>query len=204
MVLSLDAHARRLLRRLPRNSVYSALELLLLALLALQCARLIWAVVTPVSPLGDWRRDADAGVAISSPSIFASFDPFFRLSQAGGPVVVTGLNLKLFGVRDDRASGRGSAIIGLPDGKQSSYVVGDEILPGVRLLAVAFDNVTIERGGTREQIFLDQSQSATSVMPPPVSAPPPTPAPAAPSANGGQAASPLSEPPVSADGNSAQ
>jgi general secretion pathway protein C len=169
MRLTLDARMQRLLRRLPHKSVYSALEIVLLALLALQCARLIWAVATPVSPLGDWHRDADARVAIPSPAIFSTFDPFFRLSQDGGPVVITGLNLKLFGIRDDQASGRGAAIIGLPDGTQASYAVGEEILPGVRLAAVAFDNVTIDRGGTREQIFLDQSQAATSVMP---SAPP--------------------------------
>jgi general secretion pathway protein C len=170
MRLTLDARMQRLLRRLPHNSVYSTLEIVLLALLALQCARLIWAVATPVSPLGDWRRDTDGGVAIASTAIFSTFDPFFRLSQAGGPVVITGLNLKLFGVRDDQASGLGSAIIGLPDGTQASYGIGEEILPGVKLVAVAFENATIERGGTREQLFLDQSQTATSMIPMPASA----------------------------------
>ena len=158
MRLSLDARMQRLLRRLPYDSVTSAVELALLALLAWQCARLVWALVTPVSPLGDWRHDAGA-VAAPSPAIFATFDPFFRLSQTGGPVIVTGLNLKLFGVRQDRASGRGSAIIGLPDGRQASYAVGEEILPGVTLSSVAFDNVTIMRGAADEQLFLDQSQA---------------------------------------------
>ena len=157
MRLSLDARMQRLLRRLPHDSVTSAVELALLALLAWQCARLVWALVTPVSPLGDWRQDT--AVATPSPAIFAAFDPFFRLSQTGGPVIVTGLNLKLFGVRQDRASGRGSAIIGLPDGRQVSYAVGEEILPGVTLSSVAFDNVTIRRGAADEQLFLDQSQA---------------------------------------------
>lgn len=156
MRLSLDARMQRLLRRLPHNSVAAAIELALLGLLAWQCAQLVWALVTPVGPLGDWRRDT---VAAPSPAVFATFDPFFRLSQTGGPVIVTGLNLKLFGVREDRASGRGSAIIGLPDGRQASYAVGEEILPGVTLSAVAFDNVTIRRGSSEEQLFLDQSQA---------------------------------------------
>jgi general secretion pathway protein C len=163
MRLTLDARARRLLRRLPQNSVFLAVEIALLALLALQCARLLWALVTPVSPLGDWRRDAVAAVA--SPAILSTFDPFFRLSRSNGPVIITSLNLKLFGVREDRASGRGSAIIGLPDGTQGSFAVGEDILPGVTLAAVAFDNVTIRRGGAREQLFLDQSQAATPVAP---------------------------------------
>lgn len=158
MRLSLDARMQRLLRRLPHDSVTSAIELGLLGLLAWQCAGLVWALITPVSPLGDWRRDADAVPAPSS-AVFATFDPFFRLSEAGGAVIVTGLNLKLFGVREDRASGRGSAIIGLPDGRQASYAVGDEILPGVTLSSVAFDNVTIRRGAADEQLFLDQSQA---------------------------------------------
>lgn len=169
MRLTLDGRAQRLLRRLPHNSVYSALEIVLLAVLAWQIARLIWAIVTPVSPLGDWRRDGQASVA-ASPAIFSAFDPFFRLSQGGGPVVITGLALKLYGVREDRATGRGSAIIGLPDGTQGSYGIGEEIMPGVTLSVVGPDNVTIKRGETPEQLFLDQSQSATpvtSVMPPP-------------------------------------
>lgn len=150
-----EARARQMLRRLSELNWLSALEILLLAVLALQCARLLWAVASPVGPLGDWRRDSEP--VAPSRATFATFDPFFRLSQASGPVVVTGLNLTLFGVREDRASGRGSAIIGLPDGTQASFAVGDEILPGVVLAGVAFDNVTIRRGGIEEQLFIDQS-----------------------------------------------
>ncbi len=52
MRLVLDARARALLRRLPRTNVYTALELVLLAALAVQCARLFWVLVTPVGALG--------------------------------------------------------------------------------------------------------------------------------------------------------
>jgi len=164
----LDRRAQRVLRRLPVTTVYSALELLLLGLLAVQVARLIYAIVTPVGPVGDWRPTPPAAPA--SPAVLGTFDPFFRLSDSAGPVVVTSLNLKLFGVRSDQASGRGSAIIGLPDGTQASFAVGEEIVSGVTLKAVAFDNVTIARGGTEEQIFLDQSSPATTVAPGPASA----------------------------------
>ncbi|MDB5662482.1 MAG: type secretory pathway component PulC [Sphingomonas bacterium] len=162
MRLVLDPRARRWLRRLPRYSPYSVAEFALLSLLAIQCARLLWVIATPVNPLGDWRP---APIAAASETIFGSFDPFFRSGAAGGPLVVTALDLKLFGTRADRASGRGSAIIGTPDGAQASYVVGEEVQPGVTLEAVAFDNVTILRGGAREQIFLDQSQPATIITP---------------------------------------
>lgn len=150
------------------------MELLLLSLLAMQCARLVWAIVTPVGPVGDWKATAMLRPALpTSTALLSDFDPFFRVSNTGpGPVMVTSLNLKLFGVREDRASGRGSAIISTPDGQQRSFAVGEEIVPGVTLIAVGFDSVTISRGGTSEQLFLDQSQPARSVgMPAP--APPP-------------------------------
>jgi general secretion pathway protein C len=148
----------RLLERLPRLTVYSAAELLLLVLLAIQGARLIWTLLTPLEPVGDWKAASALALPASS-GVLAGFDPFFRLS-AGGPVVVTSLNLTLHGVREDRATGRGSAIIALPDGRQMSFAVGEEIMPGVVLTGVGFDNVTISRAGTAEQLFLDQSEPA--------------------------------------------
>jgi general secretion pathway protein C len=167
MRLELDARARRLLRRLPRTNLYSALELVLLAALAAQCARLLWVIVTPVGPLGDWRP-VQPGVAGSPIEILRGFDPFFRSSASGTgqPAAVTSLQLTLYGTRIDEAIGGGSAIVAGPDGVQMSVAVGDEILPGVRLKAVAFDHVTIDRGGVSEDLFLDQSGTVTPVAPP--------------------------------------
>jgi general secretion pathway protein C len=148
---------RLVVRRLPRTNVYSIAELLLLVLLAVQAARLVYTLVTPVGPIGAWQPP---GAARSSPVLsadLAAFDPFFRLAPASGaPAVVTSLSLQLFGVREDRATGRGSAIVATPDGTQRSYLVGEEIMPGVTLVSVGFDNVTISRGGAREQLFLHQ------------------------------------------------
>jgi general secretion pathway protein C len=180
--LALAERRVRLLERLPRLTVYSAAELALLALVAIQAARLIWLVAAPLGPVGDWRASS-ALAAPSDASVLTGFDPFFRLSAGAGPAVVTSLNLKLYGVREDRATGRGSAIIALPDGRQSSFAVGEEILPGVALTAVGFDNVTISRGGALEQIFLDQSEPAATIgaaPTAPVPGQPPQPAVAAP------------------------
>jgi general secretion pathway protein C len=158
MRLALDPRAQRLLRRVPRTNVYTVAELALLSLLAIQCARLVWTIVTPLGPVGEW---APAGtLRTQAVARLDGFDPFFRLSGNAGPVVVTALELKLFGVRQDQASGRGSAIIATPDGTQRSYAIGDEIMPGAILAAVAFDSVTISRGGNSEQLFMDQSQAA--------------------------------------------
>lgn len=160
MRLRLDDRARRLLRRLPQYSAYSVAEIALLALLAILSARLVWTIFTPVGPLGDWRiQDRTAGAFANRAELFRSFDPFFRM-QDSGAAVVTSLQLTLFGTRLDEVSGRGSAIIAGADGIQNSYGVGDEILPGVILKSVAFDSVTIDRGGAIEQLYLDQSLPA--------------------------------------------
>ncbi|TCP37246.1 type II secretion system protein N [Sphingomonas sp. BK235] len=185
MRLKFDARARAILRRLPVVNAYSAVELLLLAGLAVQCARLMWVIVTPVSPLGAW---VPAGPTIPSDpgGVLASIDPFYRVSgaqAAQGPAVVTSLQLTLFGTRMDSAQARGAAILAGPDGLQRSVSVGEEVAPGVVLRAVAFDHVTLERGGQREDLFLDQSTQ-------------PSPAPAPPAATSAEAP----EPPVATSG----
>ena len=155
--------ADRLFHRLHRPGAMTAVELLLLVLIAVQAARLVWTLVTPVGPVGDWQPGG-AAIAAAAPAS-PEFDPFFRLS-ATGSTVVTALNLKLYGVREDRATGHGSAIIALPDGSQRSFAVGEEILPGVTLAQVGFDSVTIDRAGAAEQIFLDQSLPARQASAP--------------------------------------
>ncbi len=172
MKLNFDARARAIMQRLPIPSVYSAAELALLGLLAFQAARLVWAAVTPVAPVGEWRASVPTIPGVPG-DVLRGFDPFYRLEGGdNAPSVVTSLRLTLFGTRLDEASGRGSAIIAGPDGIQKSVAVGEEIIPGVTLKEVAFDHVTIDRGGAREDLFLDQSAGAASA-PPPAAGPPP-------------------------------
>lgn len=162
MRLSLEPRALRRLR--PRTDLLGLVELGLIALIAVQCARLVWTVATPVGPVGDWQAQSGGGAGAASAGA-AGFDPFFRLAGQSGPVAVTSLNLKLYGVRQDQASGRGSAIIGTPDGAQRSFAVGEEIMPGVVLKAVDFDSVTITREGADEQLYMDQSGAVPVVGP---------------------------------------
>lgn len=130
-------------------------ELVLLALLAFGVVKLGYALVTPAGPLGGWQAPAAAPAV--APEALARFDPFFRNRGEEGAVQVSDLDLRLMGTRIDQASGRGSAIIALGEDRQESFGVGDEVMPGVRLVAVAFDSVTLDNGGAREQLVLDQS-----------------------------------------------
>jgi general secretion pathway protein C len=174
MRLKFDARARAILRRLPVVNIYSAAELALIAALAVQCARLAWVVLTPVSPLGAWMP-AGPTVPADAAGVLAGFDPFYRVSgaQAQGPAVVTSLQLTLYGTRMDDAQARGAAIIAGPDGVQKSVAVGEEVAPGVVLKSVAFDHVTLERGGRAEDLFLDQSGSGSGSVAAPEGVPPP-------------------------------
>lgn len=172
MVTLMSGSAVRLSRGLPawlRNGRRSPREIwpmllagLLGALLVWQCVRLLWALITPLSPLGAWQPQA---AVIASPAerraLFTSLDPFFR-GNAQGPAAatVTSAGLTLFGINLNEATGGGSAIIAGEDGIQTSYAVGDEIAPGLKLAGVAFDHVLLDRGGARESLFLDQSGEA--------------------------------------------
>jgi general secretion pathway protein C len=144
----------------------------LIIALAVQCARLVFATSVPIGVVGEWRP-ATIHDSSAKRSNATGFDPFFRLAGNSQETVVTSLTLKLFGVRMDMATGRGSAIIATSDGVQSSFAVGDVIEPGVTLKMVSFDNVTIDRGGVAEQIFLDQSIAAPVAQPNGASAVPP-------------------------------
>jgi general secretion pathway protein C len=131
--------------------------------LAVQIARLFWVMLAPASAFGDWRpfEPAIPGQAARS-ALFASFDPFYRDAPASAGAVqqVTSLPFKLYGIRVNESSGLGSAIIADDTGKQSSFAVGEEIVPGVSLKAVTFDHVTISRNGADEALYIDQSSSA--------------------------------------------
>lgn len=161
---------------------------LLGALLVWQCVRLLWTLLTPLSPLGAWQPQA---AVIASPAerraLFTSLDPFFR-GNAQGPAAatVTSAGLTLFGINLNEATGGGSAIIAGEDGIQTSYAVGDEIAPGLKLAGVAFDHVLLDRGGARESLFLDQSGEAPVAN---AASPLPSPTPEIGAASGGASAS---------------
>ncbi len=129
-----------------------------MAVLAVQGARLLWVIVTPVSPLGEWRPLAPA-IAGSPAAILEGFDPFFRLQgQQAAPAAVTTLQLTLFGT-----GGRGfGARLGDPGraGRGATLGVGRGGDPARRHAeGGGFDHITIDRGGATEDLYLDQSDA---------------------------------------------
>ena len=81
---------------------------------------------------------------------------------------MTALDIRLYGISGNQATGGGSAIISAGDsGEQRSIMVGEEIMPGVTLTAIGFDFITISRGGASEQLFLDQTPAPAPGTAPP-------------------------------------
>jgi len=118
-------------------------EVALVAVLALQAARLAMIIAapdeTPAPSVAQRARDY---------AILTRFDPFFRTAAPAGPA----RSFRLFGVTADE-DGQGSAILAGPDNRQVSVAVGEEAAPGVRLEAVAADHVVLSRAGVRERIY---------------------------------------------------
>jgi general secretion pathway protein C len=150
----------------------------LLALVAVQTARLAWAAVAPIGPLGAAPAPAPE---IRSPSadvaVLGRFDPFYRVPVSMGtsaPAAETA-SFRLFAVRS--SGGSASAIIAGADGRQSSVLVGAEVAPGVILASVAGDHVVLSTNGRRSDLFFPTVGSAAppaaAYTPPPPPAPPP-------------------------------
>lgn len=103
-----------------------------------------------------------AAPLIADRGLLARLDPFFPVrADPAGSLPVTALPISLHGVRADSATGRGSAIIASGDGVQKVYSVGETLVDGVTLAAIAADHVVIDRGGTREALWLDTAGGET-------------------------------------------
>lgn len=155
-------------KRLAVPSLHDAVWWVLAATIAGFAAAILWALVTPVSPLGPWQPTS---VKILSPAaraaLFTSFDPFNReqaqAAAASSGETVTSLALTLFGTRSG-PGGQGSAIIAGADGLQQVYRTGAEVMPGVTLAEVTFDHVVLGRNGARELLYIDQSDAAPTAQ----------------------------------------
>ncbi len=97
-------------------------------------------------------------------SVLTRFNPF-EAKEAGKEILKkpleiqveiqapeTSLNLRVFGMRTDLAGGSSSAIIQTADGKQRTYYIGDEIMPGVSLHHVDIDYVILQTSAGLERL----------------------------------------------------
>lgn len=134
-----------------RARLPTALELLLVLLLAAQAARLLWLMLIPNGPIGSSMHDiGHVGTITPLPAI----DVFFRrVTTASSPSGSSeALGYTLFGVRRQSGDG-GSAILG-KDGEQMSYTLGSEIAPGIVLVAVGVEHAVLAADNVRYRLEL--------------------------------------------------
>lgn len=154
MIIRRAVAARQLL---PRD-VYFWLKAVLLALVAMQAARLIWVLVTPLGPVGRWLPPAPPTIpATAQLALFSTFDPFATAQAQPGAAAPApaASGFTLFGTRMSFGGAPGSAIIAGADGVQTSYSVGEEVAPGARLLSVGFDFVLIGGNGAEQRLAME-------------------------------------------------
>lgn len=121
------------------------LEATLLALLALQAARLLW-LLLPASPIGEAVQPV-SGASIGLPTI----DMFYRNEMpTDAPAAASGYSLR--GVRIS-ADG-GSAILVDTDGHQQAYKVGEHVAPGLVLERVGRGHVSLRGAGGLQRLEL--------------------------------------------------
>jgi general secretion pathway protein C len=129
-------------------------------------------------------RAAEVGPSPDT-AVLSRFDAFFHTGERSSLAEITNSGsdqLRLFGVRAGEGGG-GSAILGLPDGRQVSVGVGEEVQPGLILRSVAQDHVTLSRGGSVSRIDFGEVPMGAASVPSPPTTPqvvaPPRPAPPA-------------------------
>jgi general secretion pathway protein C len=135
----------------PKHSqtVLKVLSFGLWAMIVLQGAALFWLWITPLGPIGaPLKPEASSKV---STDILGRFDPFGREMSGSVNGGASGAFV-LYGTRTDLSGQGGSAIISISDGPQTAFGVGDELAPGVRLLAVAIDHVILDQSGQRQTL----------------------------------------------------
>lgn len=186
-VRSFSTIIRETLARRP-DRVRLGVELILAAVLAVQLARLIMIVAEPRIETPMAASAAVTGPAVDY-SVFQRFDAFFRTGAQSSLAVASAAGasqMRLYGLKSNGAGG-GSAIIGLPDGRQVSVFLGEEVEPGLVLREVGPDSVTLGRGASVSRlVFGDIPFGAPTPPPPPLEPqtitpqpPAPTPSPAA-------------------------
>ncbi|MCD0280973.1 PDZ domain-containing protein [Xanthomonas melonis] len=122
----------------------------LAVLLVVQALRLVWLVVTPIGPLGTRQPVIDANAEVSA----LRRDVFYRTvddARSDG--------IMLHGVR--AGGDHAAAYLSDGDGGQGAYRVGDAVLPGVVVQAIAADHVLLRAGsGVRRLVLADAAPQA--------------------------------------------
>lgn len=175
MALTLSGIVNQHLRTKIAGGLAFGVEILAVAALAVICGRLIWLLLAPQSAVGELSfRATGPGVLAFQPQAIRVDTSILSRENAFGHTASeldlaldapeTKLNFRLVGIRSVTGEGLGSVTIVTPDGDQGRFVVGDEIIPGVKIEQILVDRVVIDHNGTRESLILGPGTGKFSVL----------------------------------------
>jgi type II secretory pathway component PulC len=135
-------------------------EAILLAGVALGCAQIGWRIVSP-EPVGPASPDSSS--LATTQTIDPIRSPFSARTQeasaASNPALAS---IQLIGVRMSEQVERSGAVLNLGDGLQRPFMVGFEIVDGVRLAEVASDHIVVAYDDGEQTIMMDRPAQSGS------------------------------------------
>ena len=146
-----------------------ALELVLVAALAISLAHWTWVAVSPVvvaAPSSSAGTDAARPEQIASQNLFGAASAGAATSARSASAGIT-----LLGVFSGRRAGEGRAILVRQGGRPATVAAGESIAEGIMLREVHPDYVIILRDGVPERVDLERR--ALRAAPTPAGAPSP-------------------------------
>lgn len=157
-----------------RRSAALVFEIAAFSALGASLAWLMWSVVEPVGPVSTTGAALPATAALEK--LEARLAQLPQISMGGGTGVAPAQIAGGFVLHATRAGvdGGGAAILSVNGAPHASFLVGDEVAAGARLVLVAADHVEIDAGGQRLRVeFLGGarapivSRAALPAVPPP-------------------------------------
>lgn len=144
------------------NALITVLNYTMVVAFAATLAYWVWVFLKP-SPIADIPPSAPVAQTIV-PTILAAHW-FSSNNSAPIQAILQNTNMKLVGVFSSTSKRPGFAIFQLEGGKQQHAVVNHEIVPGVQLVAVKHNSVTIEQNGVRSDIeFINAANTQNTIQ----------------------------------------
>ena len=162
-----------------------ALEVALAAAMALGVGQAGWHALSAPAASASGPEDATTTETAAATAAFSlEASPFAPQGGAVDPLALGQLDLlRVTGLRMAADPTRSGAILAIGDGRQQAYLVGQDVLSGVRLVAVRGDSIVVAYAGGERTIAMPVSQAtglqaalATAAGPSPALAAPTTPA----------------------------
>jgi general secretion pathway protein C len=118
---------------------------------------LIYTGVRPLGPVGAWTP---APAATARPAPPADLQRILTGQQNSGSQLLNSLGFRVFGISYDGVGQNHGAIIGKADGSQQSFGIGEDVIPGARIIGIERDAVLVQHGSGQERLAFEDTPPA--------------------------------------------